>query len=103
MKMGIVVTDEIYLNPVVGLLDAAYARGWVTACFLTDSGVNLIKMDEFIERAKARPNTVSLCEHSVQKHAAESIDLTVIADFVVIGGQYQNAELARKCDQVLVF
>jgi len=25
------------------------------------------------------------------------------ADVVIVGGQYQNAELARKCDKVLVF
>lgn len=103
MQLGIVVTDESYLQPVVGLLDAAHERGWLTACFLTDTGVNLLIHDDCIERARLRPNSVSLCEHSVQKHAAGTIDLKAHADFIVVGGQYQNAELARKCDKVLVF
>jgi hypothetical protein len=46
---------------------------------------------------------VSVCEHSIEKHAADTIDIQAHADFVIIGGQYQNAELARKCDKVLVF
>jgi peroxiredoxin family protein len=103
MQLGIVMTDESYVAQVVGLLDAAHARGWQTVCFLTDTGVNVLAHEDCIERAKARPNTVSLCEHSVQKHAADTIDLAAHADFVVVGGQYQNAELARKCDKVLVF
>lgn len=103
MQLGIVMTDERYLSQVVGLLDAAHARGWQTVCFLTDTGVNVLRHAECIERAKARPNSVTLCEHSVEKHAAGAIDLAALADFVVVGGQYQNAELARKCDKVLVF
>lgn len=103
MQLGIVMTDDRFVFQVVGLLDAAHARGWQTVCFLTDTGVNVLGHEDCIERAKARPNMVSVCEHSVEKHAADTIDLKAHADFIVVGGQYQNAELARKCDKVLVF
>lgn len=103
MHLGIVITDESYLSVANGMLDAAAARGWQTQCFLTDSGVNLLADAGFIERAKACPNSVSLCEHSAERYSKGRFDLNVLGDIVIVGGQYQNAELVRNCDQVLVF
>ncbi len=103
MRLGIVITDEGYLPTANGLLDAAGARGWDTLCFLTDTGVNLLADAGFVARAKARPNSVSLCEHSAERYAEGRFDLNGLADVVIVGGQYQDAELVRKCDQVLVF
>ena len=103
MLVGIVVTDHGFLAHAIGLLDAAAARGWDTLCFLTDTGVNLLADPAFVERARARPNSVSLCEHSVERYAAGKFDVQALDDVVVVGGQYQDAELAHKCDKVLVF
>ena len=103
MHLGIVITDESYLSVANGMLDAAAARGWQTQCFLTDTGVNLLADAGFIERAKACPNSVSLCEHSAERYSNGLFDLNVLGDIVIVGGQYQNAELVRNCDQVLVF
>jgi len=103
MRLGVVVTDESFLLSAVGLLDAAHARGWETFVFLTHTGVNLLAHEHFVELARARPNSASLCEHSVGHHADDRFDLADHADVVIVGGQYQNAELARKCDKVLVF
>lgn len=103
MQLGIVITDERYLNVANGLLDATAARGWQTQCFLTDTGVNLLADKGFVERARACPNSVSLCEHSAERYANGRFDLQALGDIVIVGGQYQDAELVRKCDQVLVF
>lgn len=103
MQLGIVITDESHLRHATALLDAAAARGWETLSFLTDSGVNLLADAGFVERARARPNSVTLCEHSAEHYAAGRFDLNELADIVVVGGQYQDAELVRKCDKVLVF
>ncbi len=103
MQLGIVITDESYLQVAVELLDAASARGWQSLCFLTDTGVNLLADAGFIERAKACPNSVSLCEHSAARYSGGRFDLNTLGDIVIVGGQYQDAELVRKCDQVLVF
>ena len=103
MQLGIVITDEGYLAVANALLDAAAARGWETQCFLTDSGVNLLADAGFIERAKACPNSVSLCEHSAERYSAGRFDLKLLGDIVIVGGQYQDAELVRRCDKVLVF
>ncbi len=103
MQLGIVITDERYLAHANGLLDAAIARGWDPQCFLTDTGVNLLADVGFVGRARARPNSVALCEHSAERYADGRFDLNSLADFVVVGGQYQDAELVKKCDKVLVF
>lgn len=103
MKLGIVVTDADYLPIATGLIDAARAREWETKCFLTDTGVMLLADAGFVERAQARPNSVALCEHSAKKYAGGAFDISALADRIVVGGQTQNAELARLCDKVLVF
>ncbi|MFH1819374.1 MAG: hypothetical protein ABIK08_17525 [Pseudomonadota bacterium] len=103
MELGIVVTDEQFLPQVGALFDAATQRGCVPLCFLTDTGVNLLRDPGFVERARAHPNRVTLCEHSVERMGAENFDLQALADVVVVGGQYQDAELVRTCDKVLVF
>lgn len=103
MQLGIVITDECFLPQANGLVDAATARGWETLSFLTDTGVNLLADAGFVERARARPNSVTLCEHSAERYAAGRFDLDALADIVIVGGQYQDAELVRKCDKVLIF
>ena len=56
-----------------------------------------------VERARARPGAVSVCEHSVESLAAGRFDRQALAGPIVFGGQYQNAQLANACDRVLVF
>ena len=103
MRLGIVVTDEAFGAHVVGLLDAVAARGWQAQCFLTDSGVNLLGDPAFVERARAHPGTVSVCEHSVEGVAEGRFRREAFDGAVVFGGQYQNAQLANACERVLVF
>ena len=103
MRIGIVVTDQAYRSHAMGLMDGAVARGWDFRCFLTDTGVNLLADADFVERARKHPNSVSLCEHSADRYAAGKYDVNALSGIVVVGGQYQDAELVRKCDKVLVF
>ncbi len=103
MRIGIVVTDAAYRAEANGLIDAARARGWEAECFLTDTGVLLLADADFVARAQARPGLVSVCEHSIAHFGAGAIDQAALADDVVIGGQYQDAELVLRCDRVLVF
>ena len=103
MRIGIVVTNQIYLAHAIGMLDGAESRGWETLCFLTDTGVNLLADAAFVERARKHPNSVSVCEHSIELYASGKYDVRSISDIVAVGSQYKNAELARKCDKVLVF
>ncbi len=103
MRIGIVVTDQACCAHAIGLIDGATARGWEFRCFLTDTGVNLLADPDFVERAKRHPDSVSLCEHSAERYALGQYDVKALSEIVVVGGQYQDAELVRKCDRVLVF
>lgn len=102
VKLGIVITDESHLSLTKQLFDAAVGRGWEAFCFLTDTGVNLLADEDFVRRAKVHPNHVSLCEHSAERYAQGRYDLGVLGSYVVVGGQYQDAELVRNCDRVMV-
>lgn len=101
MKLGVVITDDKYASQVVGILQAAINRGWEIRCFLTDSGVRLLNDKRFSAIALAGSVMTALCELSVERY--EGIDLASVADKVVVGGQYQDAELVKNSDQVLVF
>lgn len=103
MRLGIVATNANYANEVAGLVNAARERGWEAECFLTDTGVMLLADDAFLALARARPGSVAVCEHSVERYARDAYDIQALAHDVVIGGQYQDAELVRRCDKVLVF
>lgn len=103
MRLGIVATDVAFLADVTGVLDAARGRGWQAECFLTDSGVLLLADSGFVARARAMRGSVAVCEHSVDLYARDGIDIAALAEDIVVGGQYQDAEMAHRCDKVLVF
>ncbi len=103
MRLGIVTTDATYANEVAGLVNAARERGWEAECFLTDTGVMLLADHAFIALARAMPGSVAVCEHSVERYARDAYDIQAHADAIVIGGQYQDAELVHRCDKILVF
>ncbi len=102
MLFGLVVTHQRYAAHAVGLLDAAVERGWDTRCFLTDSGVLLLGDDAFLAHARARPQTVASCKHSIELLAGDRLDLPSLAGVVVVGGQFQGAKLAQTADAVVV-
>lgn len=103
MRLGIVVTDHQYREQVTGLIGSARAREWDVECFLTDTGVQLLADSAFMACARAAPNSVAVCEHSIEMHAGAALADSKFADVVVVGGQYQDAQLVRRCDRVLVF
>jgi hypothetical protein len=56
----------------------------------------------FLDLARARPKSVSICRHSAEHFGVGRFDMQALADVIVLGGQYQDAKLVRVCDQVLV-
>lgn len=102
MRFGIVVTDIHQADKAAGLMKEALARGWAVRCFLTDDGVNMLKDEGFMQLARNDRAHLSVCEHSVERFC-QDLDLESMKDVVVVGGQYQDAELVRNSDRVLVF
>ncbi len=102
MQLGIVVTDGRYAAEAAGLLREAGERGWATRCFLTDTGVLALRDNAFNQAAAAIPGHVALCELSVERFGA-ALPPESLAEPIVIGGQYQNAELVHTSDRIVVF
>lgn len=97
MKIGLVATDERAGPQLLGLANAAATLGWPCRCFLTDSGVRLLNIEAL--RALMRDGTVRVeaCEHAWQ-----ALGLGPAPEGVKLRSQFQNAELARDCDRVVV-
>jgi len=102
MRLGVVLTDERCVTEATTLLRAAHERGWTTRCFLTDRGVLALDNAEFRAAATADPAGVAVCELSVERFGGD-LRPDVLAEPIVIGGQYQNAELVHTSDRVVVY
>ena len=103
MQLGVVVIDDRCATHAVGLLNAARQRDWETRCFLTDRGVFLLNDPAFRQMLDRGQGHVSICEHSVERYADQGVSLSGLEEKIIVGGQYQNAELVHNCDRVLVF
>jgi len=102
MKFGVVITDIRQSRLALEMMQEALDRKWDVRCFLTDDGVNMVKDADFIAMADNKQVHFSMCEHSAERFC-QDIDLDALGDAVIVGGQYQNAELVHNSDQVLVF
>ncbi|KAA3626546.1 MAG: hypothetical protein DWQ09_16090 [Proteobacteria bacterium] len=103
MRLGIVVTDDRYGRQAEGLLRAAAARGWEVRCFLTDKGAKLLGVSSFADFIRSTDTWVAVCELSLERLGDVGIASDLLEDRIVVGGQYQNAELVKKSERVLVF
>ncbi|WP_424205659.1 hypothetical protein [Sulfuricaulis sp.] len=97
MYLGIVATNESVEDYLVGLAHAAVARGWRCRCFLTDSGVKLLRSALLLDLARTGKLRVDVCEHSWEIYGGGAAP-----DGVAMTGQIKNAELAHECDKVIV-
>lgn len=102
MNLGIVCTRENHGETVLGLLEAAAARGWQLRCFLSDSGVRLVEQKRFVRFASGG-HWLALCEMSLERYHIKDTDVLATIPSIIIGGQYQDAELVKNSDRVLVF
>jgi hypothetical protein len=102
MKLGVVITDIRQSPLALELMQEALDRTWEVRCFLTDDGVNMVKNPGFIAMAANDQAHFSMCEHSAERYCKD-LDLETLGDAVIVGGQYQNAELVHNSDRVLVF
>ncbi|BAZ92413.1 hypothetical protein TspCOW1_27150 [Thiohalobacter sp. COW1] len=102
MRFGLVVTDERYRDQAVSILATAQGRGWECRCFLNDRGALLLMDNGFTQSDAFRATQVAVCELSVERYENEGLKVSSIDEHVVIGGQYQDAELVQNSDCVLV-
>lgn len=100
MKLGVVITEKELAGPAIDLLKAAAANNELR-CFLTDSGVNALAEQGMRSLIASGALNMAVCELSMERfHQEAPAD---IAEAVLVGGQYQDAELVHWCDRVVVF
>lgn len=97
MRLGIVASHESAAAHVEGLAAAAARRGWACRCFLTDSGVRLATSPALTALASAGAIRLDVCEHSWHQFGGEKAPAAAN-----MGTQFNNAELVRECDRVIV-
>jgi hypothetical protein len=97
MRIGIVASHESSGPQLEGLAAAAAARGWPCRCFLTDSGVKLAASPRLQGLAKSGAVRLDVCEHSWHHFGQGGAP-----EGATLGSQFQNAELVRECDRVVV-
>ena len=97
MRIGIVASHESSGPHLEGLATAAAARGWPCRCFLTDSGVKLAASARVQALAKSGALRLDVCEHSWHQYGGGDAP-----EGATLGSQFQNAELVRECDRVVV-
>lgn len=100
MKLGVVITGKELAGPAIDLLEAA-AHGNQLRCFLTDSGVTALGREDMRELIAGGAVIVAACELSMEKFHQPVPE--AISDALIVGGQYQDAELVHWCDRVVVF
>lgn len=101
MNFGVVVTKEGHSEAALGLLEAAALRGWQLRCFLTDSGVKLFQNPRFVKLCRDG-HWLALCEMSLERYHISIDDVKSTTPDIIIGGQYQDAELVKNSDQIIV-
>ena len=102
MRFGLVVTNECNGDAARALLEGAQARGWDCRCFLTDRGALLLADPAFTTSPAFAKTNIAVCELSVERFEDQGLHARGIDGHVVVGGQYQDAELVRNSDRVLV-
>ncbi len=103
MELGIVLTDDNFLDHLLATARAAQNRAWGVNCFLTDRGVKALGNDEFVSMVSEGLLQTALCELSVERYREAVPHDLIDAGRVQVGGQYRNAELVKRSDFVLVF
>ncbi len=102
MRLGLVITDNTYAVAARSLLEAAQLRNWECRCFLTDRGVLLLTEPEFMQSPGVVASMVAVCELSIERYEDYGLHVNQIDAHVIVGGQYQNAELVKNSDRVVV-
>ena len=102
MRLGIVLTDDRLAPHAAGLAEAAVRRGGELRLVLTDRGVTALGDDRMGRLLGETSVQAAVCELSVDRYADEIPAGCLEAGDIIVGGQYQDAELVRHCARTVV-
>lgn len=99
MKLGILVNTDRHLDTVVGITDAAIARGHEVIIFAMDAGTRLLTQPSYTWLCIRPGVTMSFCDHSAQQLG---VGTDGVRKEIVSGSQYDNATMVHEADKVIV-
>ena len=99
MKLGILVNTARHLDDVVGLTEAAIAKGREVIIFAMDEGTRLLDERRFVSLACVAGVTMSVCEHSAK---SQHVNIEHLAPQIRCGSQLNNATMVHAADRVIV-
>lgn len=98
-RLGILVNTDRHLKHVLGLTQAASAKGHEVVIFVMDEGTRLVGDPALLGLAELPGVTLSLCEHSAKRHGVKT---EALPEAVICGTQLNNAMMHRQAERVVV-
>lgn len=99
MKLGILVNTNKHLDDILGIANAAAAKGHTVNIFIMDDGTRLLSDGSFVELCKTEGVKMSFCDHSAEGLGTKPDGLT---EEIVCGSQFDNATMNHDSDKVIV-
>jgi len=99
MKLGILVNTNKHPDDVLGITNAAVAKGHTVNIFIMDDGTRLLSDDSFTALCKTEGVKMSYCDHSASGLGTKPDGLT---EEIICGSQYDNATMNQDSDKVIV-
>ena len=98
MKLGIIITTDRHVDHVIGITQAADAKGHVVSIFAMDSGTRLLENPEFTQLCAVGNVVMSVCQHSASEHG---VNTEGVSKEIILGSQFNNAMMNSESDKVI--
>jgi predicted peroxiredoxin len=99
MKLGIHIKTDRHLEQVVGIVNAAAAKGHEVTIFVMSGGERLLENPKFSGLCKTPNIVMSYCDHDATHMG---IRKEMIPAEIASGSQFNNAVMVDKADRVIV-
>jgi len=99
MKLGILVNSDKHRDEVIGITQAALAKGHEVTLFTMDSGTKLLTDPSYNGLCERPGVTMSFCDHSAKTLGVAAGN---IPEAIIRGSQYENAAMMHTADKVIV-
>lgn len=98
MKLGIIITTDQRVDDVIGITQAASAKGHDVSIFAMDEGTRLLGNPEFTQLCTSDNVVMSLCQHSASE---QGVNTEGVSKEIVLGSQFNNAMMNNEADKVI--
>ncbi|MBI5049389.1 MAG: DsrE family protein [Nitrospirae bacterium] len=99
MNLGILINTDKHVKDIVGLTKAAASKKHEVVLFMMDNGVKLLHNPSITALHKIPGVSMSFCQYSAD---VLKVSTKKIAKGIAAGSQFNNAEMVKSADKVIV-